>query len=472
VATSTVLHPVPTVEPGPFASLDDNALVAAIADGSDAAFEAFFTRHEAGVLSFCRHMLGSPEDSEDALQHTFLSAYRHFQGEAPPAHPRAWLYAIARNRCVTVLRSRRQAADHPAEPATNGLAEEVEARFELRQLLRDLRRLPDDQRAALLLFELGALSQAEIAEAIGCPPGKVKALVYQARTGLSDRAKARDVRCEDIREQLSTLRGGRLNSRAIKHHLEECQACAAFREDVRRQRRAAAVIIPVIPVADVHAHVLGPLGLEGASHVGVVAQSAAGRVGRLTGYLTRPRAAVFAALGTATAATLALVLSGDPDRAAAPAVPPAQAVAPTIAAGPPAKHASLPAHGRRAERPVRSAGRASPLTEPVRARTPAPAPDTPREQPPPKSEPRAAPPLTAPPQSPPKAPANSPPSARPGPQSSPSPQPVVPPQQPAPPCRPNGNGQGNAWGLCRGSDGLPAPAEEHRQSDVSPGPKG
>src|SRR5918911_173014 len=84
------------------------------AGGSKAAFEVMFTRHQRGVLSFCRHMLGSVEEAEDAVQHTFLAAYRDLVGSTKAVRLRPWLYAIARNRCLTVLRARRERADEPA----------------------------------------------------------------------------------------------------------------------------------------------------------------------------------------------------------------------------------------------------------------------------------------------------------------------------------------------------------------------
>jgi RNA polymerase sigma factor (sigma-70 family) len=126
--------------------------------GNEAAFTVAFERHAAGLLGFCRHMVGSPEEAEDAVQHTFVAAFRHLRrrGERHLAL-KPWLYAIARNRCLSTLRSRRERTALDLDLRTEGLTEQVERRAELRELLRDLLDLPEDQRAALLLTQAGDL---------------------------------------------------------------------------------------------------------------------------------------------------------------------------------------------------------------------------------------------------------------------------------------------------------------------------
>src|SRR5918999_1300603 len=134
----------------------DERLVEHVRAGSHPAFEVIFDRHHRGVLAFCRHMLGSAEEAEDAVQHTFMAAYRGLAVTSHPVNLRPWLYAIARNRCLSVLRARReQPAAELVEPATEHLAVQVQRREDLRELLRDVARLPEDQRAALVLAEVG-----------------------------------------------------------------------------------------------------------------------------------------------------------------------------------------------------------------------------------------------------------------------------------------------------------------------------
>ena len=100
----------------------DDRLVAQLRGGSDAAFETIFERYHRGLLAFCRHMLGSAEEAEDAVQQTFLAAYSDLVGSDKPIQLRPWLYTIARNRCLSVLRVHRSGQVHtevdPPQPST------------------------------------------------------------------------------------------------------------------------------------------------------------------------------------------------------------------------------------------------------------------------------------------------------------------------------------------------------------------
>src|SRR3954454_10952481 len=102
--------------------MSDERLVEHVKRGEDAAFEVLYDRHSPGVLGFCRHMLRSPQDAEDAVQHAFIAAYADLQrNSAREIHFKAWLYTIARNRCVSVLRARREHATADVELATDRL---------------------------------------------------------------------------------------------------------------------------------------------------------------------------------------------------------------------------------------------------------------------------------------------------------------------------------------------------------------
>ena len=224
------------------ARLDDEALARLVGEGDAAAFEQLYDRHHRALLAFCRHMLGNREDGEDALQQAFLRAHRALsEGRAPDARA-PWLFAIARNRCLTLLAARRDvvAAPEDAEPSFDGLAADVERRSDLKELLGDLSRLPDEQRGALVLAELGDFSHVEIGAVLGCPAGKVKALVFQARTSLIADRDARRAPCDEIRTQLETGRGGVLRRGPLRRHL----GCATRAPPTASRWRAGAPAWP------------------------------------------------------------------------------------------------------------------------------------------------------------------------------------------------------------------------------------
>jgi RNA polymerase sigma factor (sigma-70 family) len=292
----------------------DERLVGHVRAGSEPAFEVLYDRHHRGILGFCRHMLGSVEEAEDALQHTFMAAYRDLVGSDKPIQLRPWLYTIARNRCYTILRARRERPLGEAdEVPTENLSAEVERRQDLRDLLCDLSQLPEEQRAALVLAELGAVSHDEIGTVLDVPREKVKALVFQARTSLIASRKARDTSCQEIREQLSSLRGGALRRTTLRRHLRECAGCRAFRGAVVTQRRALAVVLPVLPTLGLKQSALvaafgsGSAGSGAAAAAGGAAATALSTAGAGSGAAATLSSAAVGGGGALTAKALVAV---------------------------------------------------------------------------------------------------------------------------------------------------------------------
>ena len=97
------------------------------ARGSERPSRSSSTGTTAPLLAFCRHMLGSVEEAEDAVQHTLSAAYRDLAASERRSTCAPWLYTIARDRCLAMLRARR---DNPRascrEPDDGHLASDVE----------------------------------------------------------------------------------------------------------------------------------------------------------------------------------------------------------------------------------------------------------------------------------------------------------------------------------------------------------
>jgi RNA polymerase sigma factor (sigma-70 family) len=305
----------------------DDRLVARVRAGDDTAFEIIYDRYYRGLLAFCGQMLGSRQEAEDALQHSFASAYRALRAGVGDIELRPWLYTIARNRCVSVHRAQRVqvSADGLAADfgSFEGMSAQVQLRADLRELVDELQRLPDDQRAALVLFELGDESHAQIAAVLGVRREKVKALVFQAREALMRARDARATPCVEIREELSTV-VGRVPRRSVaRRHIDRCPGCAEFEREVRRQRAAFAAILPLAPTVGLKASVLGfavgggggavALGGAGAGGGATVAASGALAAGGMSavgsGIAGSAGAATAGAIGTAGAATVATGLA-------------------------------------------------------------------------------------------------------------------------------------------------------------------
>jgi RNA polymerase sigma factor (sigma-70 family) len=269
----------PALTPRLLRLASDARLVGLVRDGRRGAFEALYDRHHKGILAFCRHMLGDADEAEDAVQHTFMAAYSDLTRSEKPIHLKAWLFTIARNRCFSILRARReQPSAEIAESVGEGLASQVQRRQDLRDLVHDMHELPEEQRAAILLAELDALSHAEIAAVLGVPREKVKALVFQARESLLASRAARDTACAEIREQIACGRGASLRRANLRRHLRECDGCREFRAQVDRQRRQFALFLPVGPALALKEAVLGSTlasGAAGGSGVGAAGGAAA-----------------------------------------------------------------------------------------------------------------------------------------------------------------------------------------------------
>ena len=183
-----------------------------------------------------------------------------------------------------VAADRRQVADRPCAGATEGLAAEVDRRADLRLLVHDVQRLPPNQRAALVLFEVGDHSHREIAAVLGVRREKVKALVFQAREALMGWRTARETPCAHVREQLANARGPAMGRATLRRHLKLCSGCADYAAAARSQRAALAIALPVASAAaGLRAAVLGSAaggsGLGAAVGAGGATSAAGGLAG-------------------------------------------------------------------------------------------------------------------------------------------------------------------------------------------------
>jgi RNA polymerase sigma-70 factor (ECF subfamily) len=154
-----------------------------MAGGARDAFERAVEAHRGEILGYLRRMLREPHSADDLCQDVFLRAYRGFGGLGPDPNVRAWLYKIATRTALNALRQRRRRGERVALDAVllpDPRGADVEARQELRRVIRAVERLPAKQRAALIQRRFQGMRYAEIAAALGCSEAAARANVYQA----------------------------------------------------------------------------------------------------------------------------------------------------------------------------------------------------------------------------------------------------------------------------------------------------
>jgi RNA polymerase sigma factor (sigma-70 family) len=253
--------------------------VALFRAGHDEAFRVIHDRYRQRLFAYTRQMLPHRPDAEDALQDIFVRAYSGLRANHRELALRAWLYRVAHNRCIDELR---RPAPPPPEviqllraPVHDPIAE-ADQRESLRRLIADVRRLPDQQRSALLMRELGGMSYADLAAALGVTVPAVKSLLVRARLALGQALEARDTACSEIREALIVAhdRGLRPGATA-RRHMRDCSGCREFRHQLRGVSRRFGAIVPTLGPLGVLANLLGIGGAGGGAAGGALAAGGA-----------------------------------------------------------------------------------------------------------------------------------------------------------------------------------------------------
>jgi RNA polymerase sigma factor (sigma-70 family) len=266
----------------------DDRLVALVRRGDATAFEALYDRHADELLSFCGYLLGSRADAEDAIQSTFASAHTALLADDRPVDVRPWLFTIARNACLSILRARRPSAQVSVQTALgeHDPVVRAEQREDMSRLLTTLGELPERQRVALVLRELHGFSHSEIAALLGVRAEQVKSYVHQARSNVMSERDARDADCRAIRHQLANARGAALLKSQLRRHLRSCADCRAYAARLARQRRQLGILLPITPSAALKRRALhAALGSaqHASTHAGGVAAGGAATGGAATG---------------------------------------------------------------------------------------------------------------------------------------------------------------------------------------------
>jgi RNA polymerase sigma factor (sigma-70 family) len=158
------------------------------AHGADVAAD-LYERYSAQIHGYCLHQLGSREEAEDAVQTTFMNAFRGLQRGIVPELESAWLFKIAHNVCLSRRRSSWRRGKVEAPNNFEVLQEVVPAREhvadELIRLQDVLEEMPENQRRAILLREWQGLTYREISTELGLSQAAIETLIFRARRALA-----------------------------------------------------------------------------------------------------------------------------------------------------------------------------------------------------------------------------------------------------------------------------------------------
>jgi RNA polymerase sigma-70 factor (ECF subfamily) len=167
--------------------------LARVAAGDADAFATLVESHQERLLRLCERLLGDVEEARDAAQEVFLKAYRKAGEVRPQGQVYTWLYRIAVNHCLNKLRRRKlvrflrwedsEERNVPAFDPPDGAADPaaaLESRRRWQTTRRAIARLPENQRAVLVLVRFEGMSYRQTAEVLGITEGAVESRLVRA----------------------------------------------------------------------------------------------------------------------------------------------------------------------------------------------------------------------------------------------------------------------------------------------------
>ncbi|MHB1539175.1 MAG: RNA polymerase sigma factor, partial [Solirubrobacteraceae bacterium] len=250
-------------------------------EDGQAAFARLYERYHQQLYRYCRSIVRDEYDAQDALQSAMAGAFAALSRGEREIAVRPWLFRIAHNEAVSLLRRRRPqevSADEQelaAEPSAADPAAIVEQRERFSTLLADLRNLTARQRSVLLMRELSGLSTQEIAAALSSTPGAVKQTLFESRAALRDQEEGRSMGCEQARSVILEDDGRMLRGRRMRSHIRRCAGCRELAEGISTRRADLLALAPPLPALAASA-LLSRLLDAGTGVVGTASGSAGG----------------------------------------------------------------------------------------------------------------------------------------------------------------------------------------------------
>ncbi len=257
--------------------LGDDQLVKLAARGSLDAEAEIFVRHHRELVGYCRSILLDAHEADEAAQAAIVKAVEALRRRPLGAPLRPWLFRIAHNEAIDLLRHRRSQDPLDRVTAVVPSAEvTAEQRERVAQLVADLHALPERQRSALLMREMNGLSYPEIAVSLAASEQAVRQTVFEARRALTEYGEGRALKCSSVRSVLEAGDRRLLRGRRLRAHLRGCADCGTLQAGIAARRRDLRLLVPALPASG-----LALLGGAGAATSGAV-KVAVGLVAAMT----------------------------------------------------------------------------------------------------------------------------------------------------------------------------------------------
>jgi len=171
----------------PLATMADQDLIACALNDDRQAYGEIVCRYRDGVVNVVYRMCGDPDLAEEAAQEAFIRAWQHLYSYKPQFSFRSWVYRIAINIALDILRRQPETTtleDHLFQSPIDGPEETLESQERLEQVRRAVLALPSASRAVMILREYEGLSYKEISLALDIPIGTVMSRLNYGRKQL------------------------------------------------------------------------------------------------------------------------------------------------------------------------------------------------------------------------------------------------------------------------------------------------
>lgn len=170
--------------------------------GDISGLRVLFEMHRSRVLNLSWRMLGTQQDAEDALQEIFLKVFDRIKNYRGDSAFSTWLYRMTTNHCLDILRRRKILTfmgfeNAPEAQEKKDSEKAVDLGFSP-VIAKALERLPEKQKACLLLREMEEMSYEDIASALGVTLGSVKSNIHRAKAYLKEALEKEGVSPEDV----------------------------------------------------------------------------------------------------------------------------------------------------------------------------------------------------------------------------------------------------------------------------------